>query len=1297
MGGKSQQSTSQVTIPPEVLARYNAVNAQAQQVAQTPFQTYSTDPNAFVAGLTPEQQAGMSQTAAYAQSAQPWIQQAGQYTAAGAGAVDPSQITGQTINQYMNPYTQDVTGQMARLMNQQFQQAQSGQMGQAIQSGAFGGDRSGIAAANLQGQQALAFGNAMAPVLQQGYNTALSTAQQQQGVDLAAQQANMQRLQAAGAQLGQLGTAAQTAGLSGAQAMMGAGQTAQQTQQAGLTALYNQFLQQQSYPFQTTQFLANIAEGTGALSGQTTQSTQPAPFFSDKRLKTDIKRVGTAKNGLPIHSFRYKDDPEKLVRLGFMADDVEDKHPDAVGLAGGYKTIDYDKAIRATGGSVQDWNQGESYERGGLQYGGSYDPSWQSVGQREASMFGQSGAGAPGLDPYGGVQRHVPKIPQAPSHRMLTPTNPPAPAQGAGAQAMQGLGEIEKLAGYGEKAQGLYNKASSALGGGSSGASSTGQQAAPQAAAGAPAHSTSTDDPTLGHGPAGASDAAPAQAAPSVDVQQPPHSDSASADTPVSSDAPVQTADVLPQDMPDFSSFSDVLAGARGGLMRGHFDAGGAPEGFMPEEQAGIRGIHPSDFGAVMSGAMGGGRNPTDIPALNMGYQNNGRTMMGYGPPSQLLLQQQQGFSGGSGAPAMGQQGGASAGLNAPAPQASANALATQQNQGYAGSGVASPLKSTQYAPADTQWINNPALPPGASPAPGLGWTPSEAPFVPAGLNPDRPYKPPTAANLQSNYSLTPDLGNFSADAQAAVQQGGPYLGQDMMGYYYGNMGAYGTNPAYGSYAEGGLAGRDHFDAGGAGSTNSSGASDAGDPEGLYGAEGGMDIPNQAPDAKLPDAPKPPQQSGGGGSNPMSMLGPLMGLLMMQRGGRAFARGGLAGGGSPDWAGELGDAPDPTGGATLDLPDKKDPTGGATLDLPDEAPPAGAVEREDDDDRPLSERPGGLLPQNPPLPPRRPAELSELPDPFANKAVGMPPPGSQRDLPDPFAQRMLDRSPFGGLAPSMAPDNFTPDSGAPVASTAPKPGLAANVPVPKPPPSPTGGATLDLPPKGPSDYSPPITGGAAPTGGLTGDFITAGAKVRPPPSRTPPAASAGVSGATSYAPTTGAAAAPASRAIGAAAAPSGRSYQAAYGNGITGILGYEEGFRPKAYLDTDGQWTIGYGSKYFTDANGNWRRVQQGDVTSQAGAQNDMLSRLTNEFVPKAQSAVGWDTWKQLPRNIRESLTSITWNYGHLPDSVAQAARTMDPRQIANAVLRLGGGSQNLDVLRARRSREAGFILGGGQ
>ena len=360
----------------------------------------------------------------------------------------------------MNPYTQDVTQQESALMNQQNQTAQSGQLGTAISSGAFGGDRAGVAAANLAGQQSLAYGNAMAPILQQGYNTALSTAQQQQGVTLAAQQADAARLSAAGQQIANIGTQGQTAGLAGAQAQMAAGQVGQQTTQAGDTALYNQFLQQQSYPFQTAQFLANIAEGTGALSGQTTTTTQPSSFFSDRRLKENIKKIGTAKNGLPIYSFNYKEDPEKVSRLGFMADEVEKKHPEAVGLAAGFKTVDYEKAARPkryAGGLLADSTGGlvTDDSRGGFDQGGS-PGDWAAILQQHEGMYGPQAGGL-----YGGSAQATPGKPSyvpsssVPQHQPLHPGNIPALPQSGLKQAIGDATQAESLYKMGTDPKGL--------------------------------------------------------------------------------------------------------------------------------------------------------------------------------------------------------------------------------------------------------------------------------------------------------------------------------------------------------------------------------------------------------------------------------------------------------------------------------------------------------------------------------------------------------------------------------------------------------------------------------------------------------------------------------------------------------------------------------------------------------------------------------------------------------------------------------------------------------------------------
>jgi len=368
MGGKTSTSSQTVSIPPEVLARYNAVNSRAEDAASTQFKQYSTDPNAFVAPLTESQQSGIKQTMDASGQAQPYYQAATGYALNSAQAVNPSELGSQQINKYMSPYLSNVVNAQAAVLNQQNQQQQAGQMGQAIRSGAFGGDRSGIAAANLAQQQNLANSQIFSNLLNQGYGQALSTAQQQQGVQLSADQANRAAQAAASQQLAGLGAGAQAANLQGAQAKLAAGQTQQQTEQAGKTALYNQFLQQQSYPFQVAQFLANIAEGTGALSGSTTTTQQPGGFFSDERLKENIHPIGKTHDGQNIYRYNYKGEPD--TRIGLLAQEVEHKHPEAVGLAGGYKTVDYDKATRnsSMGGGVHPENVGEGFADGGMPY-----------------------------------------------------------------------------------------------------------------------------------------------------------------------------------------------------------------------------------------------------------------------------------------------------------------------------------------------------------------------------------------------------------------------------------------------------------------------------------------------------------------------------------------------------------------------------------------------------------------------------------------------------------------------------------------------------------------------------------------------------------------------------------------------------------------------------------------------------------------------------------------------------------------------------------------------------------------
>jgi len=475
-GGKGGSSTQTVTIPPEVLARYNSVNARAEETATIPFQEYSQDPSAFVAQLNQTQQAGVAGASQYANAAQPYYQQAADYTRQGAGAANPMALDQGAIDKYMSPYLNNVVGTTMANLRQQQTQEQSGLMGGAAMSGAFGGDRAGIAQANLAKQQNMATGSTLANILQQGYGQALQTAQQQQGIDLGAQQANLARLTGAGSQMGAIGTGSQAAGLAGAQSQLAAGQIGQQTEQAGKSALYNQFLQKQGYPFQVTQFLANVATGTGALTGSTTGTTQA----SDRRLKHDIKEIGETHDGEPLYAFKYKGDD--TTHYGPMAQNVEERHPENVGLAGGYKTVDYDAVadraaeagekqhaahggqIHSEGGVVLPFRAREGFATSGgvgvtnPGVAAGFDPDFIKalLADREgkyAAMYGQPGVpfGAQGNPGSKGV---VP-APMGVA-KPLTPAAPPPRQQSSTDSAMATGSKIASLYGAGKQVKSDY-------------------------------------------------------------------------------------------------------------------------------------------------------------------------------------------------------------------------------------------------------------------------------------------------------------------------------------------------------------------------------------------------------------------------------------------------------------------------------------------------------------------------------------------------------------------------------------------------------------------------------------------------------------------------------------------------------------------------------------------------------------------------------------------------------------------------------------------------------------------------
>ena len=404
MGGKTAQTTQSVTIPPEVLARYTAINKRAEGVADTPFQPYSQDQSSFVQPLTGTQTAAMQNIGQAQNIAQPYYQ-----AAAGLTGMAAQQTPG-LINQYMSPYLNSVVGTTMDQLRQQQQQEQQGLSSSAIQSGAFGGDRAGIASANLSRQQNMASASTVANLMNQGYGQAAALAQ-----------ADLQRQMAAGQQFANLGTGATQTALGAAQAQLGAGTLEQPTGQAGLAALANQFLQERGYPFQTTQFLSNIATGTGAASGSTTTGTQPVQgLFSDERLKSNIEEVGQLHDGQPIYRYNMGDGP---TQIGLIAQNVEQNTPDAVGQSNGFKTVNYHKATdrsaglvpQSMGGAVHQDVSGEGFNRGGYASGGSgldQNDIRELLAQQIKFLgpFAQGGlyGGSPQGQPMGGASGWVP-------------------------------------------------------------------------------------------------------------------------------------------------------------------------------------------------------------------------------------------------------------------------------------------------------------------------------------------------------------------------------------------------------------------------------------------------------------------------------------------------------------------------------------------------------------------------------------------------------------------------------------------------------------------------------------------------------------------------------------------------------------------------------------------------------------------------------------------------------------------------------------------------------------------------
>lgn len=326
--------------PPQVMQAYQTAVNNAQTVSQNPYQFY---PGQLVANLTPDESQAIgnianlggtfANTAAGAVGsgynagagllneasqgvngaygiANPFINAA---SGAVGSAIQP--ISSNAITNYMNPYQGQVVGStLAEIQqNNAIQQAQL--QGSAASQGALGGDRAALAAATLANQQNLATNQTIAGLNAQNYSQALAAAQQDAARQLQGgflygnlgETAMNAALAPAGAQsqlastASALGTnaaqgygAAQNLALQQAGSQLTAGELEQQQAQNILNAGYGQWQAGMQYPFQATQYYANIAEGLGSLMGGTGSTTYPSPSMLSQALGAGVAGVGLA-------------------------------------------------------------------------------------------------------------------------------------------------------------------------------------------------------------------------------------------------------------------------------------------------------------------------------------------------------------------------------------------------------------------------------------------------------------------------------------------------------------------------------------------------------------------------------------------------------------------------------------------------------------------------------------------------------------------------------------------------------------------------------------------------------------------------------------------------------------------------------------------------------------------------------------------------------------------------------------------------------------------------------------------
>lgn len=313
-GGQPQQTTpttqtvTQTSIPEYARPYAETLLGKAQAITDTSQNPYQQYQGQRIAEFTPMQQQAFQNLSQMGPAGQIGTGT----TLAGASGIG-SLMAGQNYAQqatnpyaqqaYMSPYIQNALQPQLAEMQRQYDITGQQEKARATAAGAFGGTRQALAQAENERNKNIAMNQAIG----QGYQNAFQQAQQAQqfGANLGLQ--GLGQAGAAASTLGQLGQTqyGQQMGINAAQQQAGAQQQAQAQQQ--LSQNYQDFLNQQNYPYKQLAFMSDILRGM-PLTQQAQSVYQAPPSVANQIMGYGLGAYGLSnlfkKEGGPIKAYK---------------------------------------------------------------------------------------------------------------------------------------------------------------------------------------------------------------------------------------------------------------------------------------------------------------------------------------------------------------------------------------------------------------------------------------------------------------------------------------------------------------------------------------------------------------------------------------------------------------------------------------------------------------------------------------------------------------------------------------------------------------------------------------------------------------------------------------------------------------------------------------------------------------------------------------------------------------------------------------------------------------------------------